>query len=458
MSIYTLLGIFAGIAVLLTLLRYAFDRSISLPVIFLQSFVGAVFIFSGFIKENDPIGFSYKMEEYFEVFQDVDSVKKVTDVPIMGADTVIKTTANTTDTIISPKQVGTEKHISWDVVTRDSFYNKVMQFLHRHALLLAFLVLIFEILVGFMILIGAKKMLALWLSLAMIVFFTFLTFYSAKYNKVTDCGCFGDFMHLTPWTSFWKDVTLLVLILLLFLGRKRISPLFSARPEKIAFVSFAGLSVLFPLYTYNYLPILDFRPYRIGTNIIEAMKIPPGGEGKFETVLLYKNIQSGEVKEFTLQNYPWQDSLHWKHDSTITKTIVEPVLAPIHDFHINTVDGSEYTEDILNAPGPKFFLVCHDLQDAKRSAFGKVNELAALCRKDSVMFIALTSSTEQMIKDFKNEVKADFDFYTCDDTQLKTMVRSNPGLVLLDGPVVKAMWPASALPSYTEVKEKYFKK
>src|ERR1041385_7522242 len=154
-----------------------------------------------------------------------------------------------------------------------------MQFLHRHALLLAFLVLIFEILVGFMILIGAKKMLALWLSLAMIVFFTFLTFYSAKYNKVTDCGCFGDFMHLTPWTSFYKDVTLLVLLLLLFAGRKRMAPLFSPKGERIGFAAFALFSILFPLYTYNYLPILDFRPYKVGTNIIEAMKVPAGGEG-----------------------------------------------------------------------------------------------------------------------------------------------------------------------------------
>jgi len=363
--------------------------------------VGSLFIFSGFIKANDPLGFAFKMEEYFTVF-------------------------------------GTE----WLIPT---------------ALYLSVFVCIFEMVLGFMLLLGTKTKLVLWLSFLMIVFFTFLTFYSAYYDKVTDCGCFGDFIHLKPWTSFYKDVTLLVLVLILFAGKKHINQLLVVKPQKIALIIFTAFSVLFPVYTYNFLPVYDFRPYKVGTNLVDAMKVPLGGEGKFETNVYYKNLKTGENKAFDMNNLPWKDSLTWKYDTTITKTLVEPIMPPVHDFTINTLEGSEYTEDFMTYVGPQFFLVCYDLSKTNKNVIGKLNDFAALCKKDNVPFICLTSSAD-MVESFKKETKPDFDFYITDRTQLKTMIRSNPGLILLNGAVVTSMWHYHSLPAYTDVKQKYFKK
>lgn len=481
MNIYIISGILALSAALLTAFRYVVQRPTSLWISFVQTFVGVVFVFSGFIKENDPVGFSYKLEEYFEVFQTTDSVKNVSEVPVMGTDTVavyfknLKTgelrgfTADSLpwrdssnwkydNTATETVQVGVEKVESWTTVKSDSFYNSVMDFFHRKALFLAVLVLVFEIMLGFLLLTGTAKKLVIWLSLLMILFFTFLTFYSAYYNKVTDCGCFGDFLHLTPWTSFYKDVVLLALILVLFAGQKHISRLLTPGPEKVVLGAFAAFSILFPVYTYNFMPVFDFRPYKIGTNISEAMKVPPGGEGKFETNVYYENLKTGEKKAFPPNNLPWKDSLTWKYDTTITVTLVEPVLPPVHDFTINTPEGSEYTEDFLTHTGPQFWLVCYDLSKTNKNVIAELNDFAALCKKEEIPFICLTSSTNDMIDSFKKETNASFDFYITDGTQLKTMIRANPGLILLNGSVVTAMWHYHTLPAYSDVKQKYFNK
>lgn len=363
--------------------------------------VGALFIFSGFIKANDPMGFGYKMEEYFEVFG--------------------------------------------------------MDWAKPLALSLSVFVCIYEIVFGFFILIGYRVTLSLWALLLMILYFTFLTFYSAYYNKVTDCGCFGDFLHLKPWESFWKDITLLVLLLFLFFVKKHLKPLVQGKTAMLLNVLIVLASVAFPIYTYNFLPILDFRPYKIGTNIIDASSIPEGAsQGKYETYFMYKNLKTGELKQFDMKNYPWQDTLNWAHDSTWTVTLEEPYQPPIHDFHINTLDGFEYTEDILKDPGYKFFLVSHALDKSDADAFKEMNDFAQLCVKNNIPFMVLTASSE-MIESFKKENNLAMDFYLVDATQLKTMIRSNPGLMLLKGPVVIDMWHYNAFPSFTDVQSKYMK-
>ncbi|HPH83446.1 MAG TPA: DoxX family membrane protein, partial [Flavobacteriales bacterium] len=180
-----------------------------------RTLVGVLFIISGLIKSNDTIGFAYKLEEYYQVF-------------------------------------GTE-------------------FLISTAVLQAMVICIVEVVLGVMLLIGYRKKLTLFLLMAMIVFFTFLTFYSAYFNKVTDCGCFGDALHLTPWQSFGKDVALLILISVLVAGSKHIQQLFSNKVT-LGILSIALiLNIAFPVYTYNYMPVKDFRPYAIGNDIIEQM-------------------------------------------------------------------------------------------------------------------------------------------------------------------------------------------
>ena len=360
-------------------------------------FVGLLFIFSGFIKANDAVGFAYKLVEYFEVF-------------------------------------GTH-------------------FMVPLALPLAMFICIFEIILGFTLLLGAKLKLTLWLSLLMIVFFTFLTFYSAYFQKVLSCGCFGDAIPLTPWQSFYKDLILLVLILLLFIGKQHINEFVGERFEKFLLILVLTASTAFPIYTHNFLPIIDFRPYAIGNNIPEQTKGIPD-ELKYFYIL--KDKKTGEQKEFD----KWPDGWDLQYDYVDSRTEVtkKGVEAKIKDFSISNAEGSDYTQDIIENPNYNFLLICYDLDKADADAFGKINDFEALCKQDSVTFIALTSSSKETIEKFKLETKTNVQFYNTDGTVLKTMIRSNPGLMMLKGGTVIDMWHYHSFPSYNDVKEKYLKK
>ena len=360
-------------------------------------FVGLLFIFSGFIKANDAVGFAYKLVEYFEVF---------------------------------------ETH-----------------FMVPIALPLAIFICIFEIILGFTLLMGARLKLTLWLSLLMIVFFTFLTFYSAYYQKVLSCGCFGDAIPLTPWQSFYKDLILLILILLLFIGKKHITPLVGPRFENALLVIVLIASTTFPIYTYNYLPIIDFRPYAIGKNIPEQTK---GIPDELKYFYKLKDKKTGEEKEFDKWPDGWDTTYDYVDSRTeVTKKGVEP---KIKDFSISNLDGTDYTQDIIENPEYNFLLICYDLDKTDADAFGKINDFEALCKQDSLTFIALTSSTKEMIEKFKSEAKTNVTFYNTDGTVLKTMIRSNPGLIMLKGGTVVDMWHYHSLPSYNDIKEQYLTK
>lgn len=359
--------------------------------------VGLLFIFSGLIKANDAIGFGYKLVEYFEVF-------------------------------------GTH-------------------FLVPLALPLAIFICVFEVILGFTLLMGARVKLTLWLLLLMIVFFTFLTFYSAYFQKVLSCGCFGDAIPLTPWESFTKDLILLVLIIILFIGRQHIQPLFGQRFENILLVIVVIAATAFPIYTYNYLPVKDFRPYAIGKNIPEQTKGIPD-ELKYYYIL--KDKKTGETKEFETWPENWDQLYDYVSPRTeITKKGIEP---KIKDFSISSLEGSDYTQDIIENPNYNFLLICYDLDKADKEVFGKVNDFEALCRQDSIAFVVLTASTKETIEKFKQEVHTNVPFYNSDGTVLKTMIRSNPGLMLLKGGTVIDMWHYHSFPSYNNVKEQYFKK
>lgn len=409
MTIYSIFGILGAIAAVLTLLRYLLKKPSNTPIAFIQYFVAVLFIFSGMIKENDTIGFSYKLEEYFEVF----------------------------------KTPGVQ-----------SLLNNVLNFSHKYALEIGFMILIAEVMLGFMLLIGAWRILTLFLLFGMMAFFTFLTYYSAAYDVVKECGCFGDFLKMTPWESFWKDVLLLVLIIILFIWQKHITPLFGKRMEKIFLVIFLLLSVGFPLYTYNYLPVFDFRPYAIGNNIREGMQVPPDAP-RDSIVMTFIYEKEGRKIELTTEQIKDIDSTY-RYVDRIDKVVREGAKPPIQDFSIISMNGDDYTEQILNYDGYYFFLICYDLHKTNRKAFHKINDFARLCKVDNIPFIALTASSEQ-VESFKKETGADFEFYLTDQTALKTMIRANPGLMLLKKGTVIDMWHHNGIPSYSKVREKHIK-
>ncbi|MFI5149433.1 MAG: BT_3928 family protein [Bacteroidia bacterium] len=373
--------------------------------------VGITFIYSGFIKSNDPIGFAYKLEEYFEVFsQDLANSK---------------------------------------------FLVSMFHWMADWSVFFAILVCVSEVALGFMLLTGLYKRLTLWLLLAQIVFFTFLTFYSACYNKVTHCGCFGDAIVLTPWQSFTKDIALCFLISILWVGERHIKPVFGSFLGKITIVVITGISIAFPVYTWAYLPVKDYRPYAPGKNICEQMK--PGPHYKqAEFGYLYKNKKNGTVQAFPADKLPWKDSLTWVYDTVqlIHPAVDEPLIV---DFKITDPETQDdLTDSVLKNPDYYFLLVAYDLKHTNRKVQGRINDFVGLCDKDKKKFMALTSAPHEEIRDFRLEVQAAYPYLNGDQTMLKTMIRSNPGLMLMKGCTVIANWPFRSFPSYNDVKAKYF--
>jgi len=261
--------------------------------------VGLLFIFSGLIKINDPLGFSYKLEEYFEVF-----------------------------------------HIT---------------FLNGLSVVIAVALCSLEIILGFALLIGVRSVKVAWGLLLLIIFFAFLTFYSAYFQVVQTCGCFGDAIPLTPWQSFSKDMVLLLLIIVLFVNRRKIKPLFSAKTGDRLLISSAVLAVLIGIYTYNFLPVIDFLPYKIGANLPNEMKTPPGAKpDEFELTYQLKNKKTGATKVMTNSVYMssgiWKDN-NWAVVGDPESRLVKKGFTPkIVDLAIQDAQGTNYNTELLSNP------------------------------------------------------------------------------------------------------------
>ena len=336
-------------------------------------FVGILFIISGFIKLNDPVGFSFKLEEYFS--------QGVLDLP----------------------------------------------FLTPFALAISIFVVIVEVMVGVMLILGYKRKLTVWTLLAMIIFFTFLTFYSAYFNKVTDCGCFGDAIKLTPWESFTKDVVLLVLIIILYLGRKYITPFL--KPHTVtAFLLASFLAcILYVYYVLNHLPVIDFRPYEIGKNIEEGMTVP---EGAPKAIFEYKwrfNVDGEDKIYVTNGDYPTVDGEFIDVETSELQAGYEP---PVHDFTIEQ-DGEDFAGDLLYEP-KLVMVIAYDLRKANLEVFSQVKNATDKAIENGYKVIGMSASGPDQTDALKKEYNLSFDFYFTDETTLKTIVRSNPGILVLE--------------------------
>ncbi|MCB7481422.1 BT_3928 family protein [Christiangramia sediminis] len=335
--------------------------------------VGVLFIFSGFIKLNDPVGFSYKLQEYFS--------EPVLDIP----------------------------------------------FLIPFALVIAILLVIFELVVGIMLLIGYVPKFTSWSLLVMIVFFTFLTFYSAYFNKVTDCGCFGDAIPLTPWESFYKDIILLVLILIIFFNQKFINPIFPVKYHKwVVFISFLACFA-FCYHVLMHLPVFDFRPYKVGNNIPEKMKLPEGAE-KAEVVYSWKFNVNGEEK--IIKNNGAYPQIDGEFIGVETSQSGENALPPIHDFVIEGEEG-DITEEVLSAD-KVLLIVAYNLRSTEMEGYKAVKSLSENARQKGYRVIGLTASGGDLQTELKKKYQLNFDFYQTDETALKTIVRANPGFLTLE--------------------------
>ena len=370
--------------------------------------VGVLFIFSGVIKLNDPVGFSYKLDEYF-----------------------------------AP-----------DVLN--------LPFLQPMALEFAIFIVILEVLLGLALLLGYWKKITIWLLFGMIVFFTFLTFYSAYFNKVTDCGCFGDAIPLNPWQSFYKDLILSVLIILIMINKKYIQPLFS-RPLSVGIMIVGLLAcILFANRVLNHLPVWDFRPYAEGLSVVDGMKsaeelgLQPT---RYGTVYTMKNTASGEETKVDSDVYiseKWYEKEGWEMMTDETETVVlekgyEP---PVHDF-ILSLDDMDITDSILSTPRI-FLMVSYQMEKTNAGAYPALNDFALAAEEAGVPFLGVSASLPGTIEKMRHELQTPFPIGVMDETTLKTIVRSNPGVLLLENGKVVRKWHHNDLPEFAELAKDLF--
>jgi uncharacterized membrane protein YphA (DoxX/SURF4 family) len=365
-------------------------------ITFSRFFVGILFIISGLIKLNDPIGFSIKLEEYFVVFG--------------------------------------------------------MEWLSVYALAMSVIICAVEVVLGIALLFGIMQKQLTWVLLLMILFFTWLTGYSAVTGKVTDCGCFGDAIKLTPWQSFTKDVILLFFIAILFFARKKITSSLTFT-KQISYVLLAYVvSMIVGIYSVMYLPKVDFLPYKVGNNIPELMKVPENAEkDSVETKMYYE--KDGKQQAFTLKDYPWQDST-WKWVKTENIVIKEGFRPKIKDLRIADADGNDYSEDLITHPDYSVWVVTYDLEHTNKKSIDKIREMAASLEKEyKIRTIGLTASNDLLTETFRHENNLAFPYYYCDATTLKTMVRANPGIILLRNGTIVGKWSHRGMPNYDDLKK-----
>ncbi|HSH50246.1 MAG TPA: BT_3928 family protein [Bacteroidales bacterium] len=358
--------------------------------------LGVLFIFSGFVKAVDPLGSMYKFNDYFIAFG--------------------------------------------------------LEFLSVIALPLAILLSALEFVIGFSLFMATKQKITAWITLLFMSFFTILTLILAIFNPVSDCGCFGDAIIMTNWETFWKNVVLMVFTLIVFINRNKYEVHWKKLNQWIVLLIPFIFSVSLSLYCYFNLPILDFRPYNTGTYIPEKMIIPEDApKAEYKTILLYE--KNGKAKEFTLDNLP-DSNWHWVETQNIL--ISEGYVPPIHDFTIHTSSGNDITDIVLNDPKFIFLMIAYNLNETSVKNIDKINELAAYCKESGKCnFICLTASVETVIQDFKEKTDAQYMFYATDEITLKTIVRANPGIVLLKKGTIIDKWHHRNIPSIEEMENLY---
>lgn len=376
---------------------------------FCRIFVGVLFVFSGLIKANDPLGFGYKLEEYFDVFH--------------------------------------------------------MPFLSSAATGIAIVLCVFEVVLGALLLFGFWRRQVTWGLLLVIIFFTILTFASAFFKVVTSCGCFGDAIPLTPWQSFSKDVILLVMIIYLFRHRILISPVVESGPvQKVLSAVVFLAALLFCLYTYTRLPVLDFLPYKVGANLPELMRIPPGAvPDEYSIIYNLKNKATGESKTMNDKDYLkteiWKDE-NWEIVGTPeSKLVKKGYEAKIRDLLITDASGTDYTKELIENPYYNIVVVAYDLDHANEEGMGKLNALALNASEQfNIRTVLLTAVSAQHAEAYSKRMKLFMETFYADAVPLKSMVRASPGVLLLRNGVVINKWHYSTVPSFDELSATYFTK
>lgn len=356
--------------------------------------VGIEFIFSGFVKVVDPYGTGLKLQEYFEVF---------------GS----------------------------DLPSLSGFF----EVFASNALALSLIFCCLELILGVALLFNFKMKITAWLVILLMGFFTFLTFYSAYFNKVTDCGCFGDFLKLKPWHSFYKDVVSMVFIGIIFLYRNNYGKSSWGTPMVLISTIIAfGIGI----YGIVYLPLIDFLPYAAGKSIPKQMERP-----NIKPDINYVFLDKKKGKEIETKEY-LGDTLSFKYISS--EVINEDQLKPkITDYSLTDTSGNDFTQ--LSFEGAKLFITLKNNKGLDNVDFEKINSIASKVSKKNIEPVIIHSLSSDQIKEVFISYNLKYPFYSCDEKVLKTMARNNPCLVLINNGTVLKKWSANNLPSEKDIIE-----
>ena len=358
-----------------------------------RTVVGLTFILSGFVKAIDPLGTQYKIQDYLAAIPPSLSLP--------------------------------------DMLT----------------LLMSVSLSMVEFTLGAFMLTAISRRVTARLTLLFMMVMTAVTVWIYIADPVKDCGCFGDALTLTNLETLLKNIVLLALAALVAWRPTHIGRLMSRSNQMLLGQMLMVTPVALSFWCLYDLPLIDFRPYHIGADIKAGMEIPEGAEQPvFDTTFIME--KDGERREFTLDNYP--DST-WTFVDSKTVTVKEGYVPPIHDFSITAADGEDITDMVLGREGYIFLLISPDLDKADDQNFGDIDQIYEFCQDNSIPFYCLTASTEKSQQHWQNITGAEYPFCMTDATTLKTMIRSNPGLMLLEKGVVRGKWSHNRLPETTEL-------
>ena len=354
--------------------------------------LGAVFVFSGFVKAVDPLGFTYKMEDY--------------------------------------------------LVAMGPFFEQFSSVAFGSSILLSAV----ELVIGLNFLFGIRMKETTWVAALFMLVMTPLTLWIALDNPVHDCGCFGDALVISNWATFWKNIAIDIVLLVIFFLLKKHHAFVAAKTQWIFTVYALFFSIALSVYCYRHLPLLDFRPYSNGSNIIKGMHIPDDAEpDSFDIKLVY--AKDGIEKEFSMEDYPRNDST-WVFVDQKTVLIKKGYEPPIHDFTIESLEDGDITDLVLENADYSFLLVSYDFSKADLSRAAEINAIYDYAKENGYNFYALTASVSQDIESYLTKTKAAYPICLTDVITLKTIVRSNPGLVLLKDATVINKWHYNDLPEF----------
>lgn len=376
----------------LILVIYLNKRFTNTQITISRVLLGLLFIYSGFVKGVDPVGTEYRIVDYFIAF-------------------------------------GTE----WA---------------NPLALPLSVLMNSVEFVLGILLLLNVSMQITSWLVILMMAFFTVVTFNDALYSPVPDCGCFGDALVISNWQTFYKNLIIDALLLIVFFSRRRVGKWFPLKIEWSILVVSVLVFIMFEIYNIRHLPLIDFRDWKVGSKMVNDNPMP------MKYYLTYKNSNTGEEKEYLSPDYPYNDSVWTSQWAFVSQRIVDPNPA-LHDLRIEDEDGNDYTDQIIANPAYQFVLVAYDLSKSSLKITDKIQEYIMASNESGFSFDVITSSLPEEVQKFKTDNQIDADFYFADDITMMSMIRSNPGLILLRNGIILNKWHYNDFPALQEIQQEF---